>query len=348
MNTRLPTIIYFVLLLVATPAIIANQKKVVAKPASNSCVHLGRLVSIRGQVQLKRQNWSSYRSTAIGAALCQGDLLQPNRGARAIVQCADPNQNLWIVPDNIPSGVASGCHLPTQPVHTTTQPITPTRDPFLNRIPYIIYPHRTWLLSHKPTLRWTAVPGANNYVVRVRGAGVNWVREVNTTSIVYPGEPPLKPVESGYLLTVEADSGGPPTKATFGLLERQQATLVQAAVERITQADLTSEAKTLALAELYIGRGLIAEATQLLEAATGSQIPAVHYLLGELYAQIELFPQAVASYQQASKLALINKDTEAQAMAAYRLAEVYQVLGQEDKASYWLKQAHIVYSKLLV
>lgn len=343
MNTRLPTVICFVLLLVATPAIVANQKKAVAKPAernsSNNCIHLGRLVSIQGQVQLKRWNWSNYRPTAIGAALCQGDLLQPNRGARAIVQCADPNQNLWIVPDNIPSGVASGCHLPTQPVHTTTQPITPTRDPFLTHIPYIIYPHRTWLLSHKPTLRWTAVPGATNYVVRVNGPGVNWVREVNTTSIVYPGEPPLKPVEEGYLLTVEADSGGRPTKATFGLLDNKQANLVQVAAKRIAQANLTPEAKTLALAELYIGRGLIAEATQLLEAARGSQIPAVHYLLGELYAQVELFPQAVASYQQASKLALITKDTEAQAMAADRLTEVYHVLGQEDKAAYWSKQA---------
>lgn len=347
MNTRLPAIVCFVLLLVATPAIVANQKKAIAKPASSSCVHLGRLVSIRGQVQLKRRNWSNYRPTTIGAALCQGDLLQPNRAARAVVQCADPNQNLWIVPDDIPSGVASGCHPPTQPVYTTTQPITPTRDPFLTHIPYIIYPHRTWLLSHKPTLRWTAVPGATKYVVRVSGPRVNWVREVNTTSLVYPGEPPLKPVEEGYLLTVEADSGGPPTRATFGLLDCQQATLVEAAVKRITQANLTPEAKTLALVELYIGRGLIAEATQLLEAATGSQIPAVHYLLGELYAQVELFPQAVANYQQASKLAIITKDTEAQAMAAYRLAEVYQVLGQEDKAAYWSKQAGILYSKLL-
>ena len=345
MNTRLPTIICFALFLVATPAIIANQNKAIAKPVSNSCIHLGRLVSIRGQVQLKRRNWSNYRPTAIGTALCQGDLLQLNRGARAIVQCADPDQNLWLVPDNIASGVASGCHLPTQPAHTITQPITPTRDPLLKHIPYIIYPHRTWLLSHKPTLRWTAVGGATNYVVRVSGPGVNWVREVNTTSIVYPGGPPLKPVEEGYLLTVEADSGGPPTKATFGLLERQQATKVQAAAKRITQANLPPEAKTLALAELYIGRGLIAEATQLLETATGSQIPAVHYLLGELYAQVELFTQAVASYQQASKLAQIYKDTEAQAMAAYRLAEVYQVLGEEDKAAYWSKQAHIVYSK---
>ncbi len=102
---------------------------------------------------------------------------------------------------------------------------------------------------------------------------------------------------------------------------------------------MTPEAKTLALAELYIGSGLIAEATQLLEAATGSQTPAVHYLLGELYAQVELFPQAVASYQQVNKLALITKDTEAQAMAADRLAELYHVLGLEDKAAYWSKQA---------
>lgn len=309
--------------------------------SSDTCKPVGRLISVQGKVQLKRKSLPNYHPTAVGAVLCLGDLLQPAKGARVMVQCAEPNQNPWTVPDGVPSGAAIGCRPPNEPIHTITGPITPTRDPLASRIPYIISPNNTWLLNALPTLRWQAVPGATSYTVRVSGPGVNWETEVSTTTVVYPGKPPLKPVEEGYLLMVEANNGESPAKATFGLLDENKVTRVRAAALALDRQNLADEAKTLALADLYIGQELIAEAIDLLEGlvAKGSKTAAVYYTLGDLYAQVELLRQAEENYLKAVELATTAKDIEGQAAAAARLGEVYAALGNSDKASHWLKEA---------
>lgn len=316
---------------------------------TDTCVHLGRLISVQGQVQLRRKGWSDYHQASVGAELCAGDLLLPARGTRALVQCANlSQQNLWHVPDGITSNAVSGCRPPGEPIYTLTHPITRTRDPLAQGIPYIISPDNTWLLSDKPRLRWVAVPGATSYVVRVSGPWVNWQREVSSNSIVYPGKPPLKSVEQGYLLIIEADNGQV-AKATFGLLDEQKAAKVQASAARIAKQNLTAEAKTLAVVEVYVGQGLIAEATELLEALVtkGSKTGAVYQTLGDLYAQIELFRQAEANYLKAVELAITAKDMEGQAVAAARLAQVEQLLGNSAEAAYWRKQAQQSFQALL-
>ncbi len=316
--------------------------------STNTCKRVGRIASIQGEVQLKRQGWSDYHSTAVGAVLCLGDLLRPAKGARVIVQCTDPNQNSWTVPDGMPSGVANGCPEPNEPLLRITGPLTPTRDPLARSIPYIISPNSTLLLDDKPKLRWQAVPGATSYIVRVSGPGVNWETEVSTTEVVYPGEPPLQPVEQGYLLTVEADNGESPARATFGLLDEQQAQRVRTAADRIASQNLPDDAKTLALADLYIGQELIAEAVEVLEAsvAKGSQTAAVYHTLGDLYGQLELLSQAEKHYLKAFELATTADDLDGQAAAATRLGEVYAALGNSDEASRWQKEAQERYQAM--
>lgn len=343
-HSVLSSIALGLMLAVADGAIASNWKftaTLAVQASTDTCVTVGRIVSVQGEVQLKRKGWSDYHPTALGAVLCLGDLLQPAKEAQVVVHCADPNQNPWTVPDGVPSGAAIGCRPPDEPIHTITGPITPTRDPLASRIPYIITPNSTWLLNDKPKLRWQAVPGATSYIVRVSGPGVNWETQVSTTSVVYPGEPPLKPVEEGYLLTVEADNGESQAKATFGLLDKNEAQRVRAAAERIASQNLTDEAKTLALADVYIGQELIAEAIELLEAAVakGSKTAAVYYTLGELYAQVELLRQAEGNYLKAFELAKTAKDIEGQAAAADKLGQVYKVMGNSDKANRWLKEA---------
>lgn len=314
----------------------------------DNCVHVGRIISVQGQVQLMRKDWSNYHPTSVGTELCRGDLLLSARRATVIVQCADPSQNLWTVPESRPSGAAEGCRPPKEPIHTLTKPIIPSRDTLARHIPYISSPKKTWLLNALPTLRWQAVPGATSYTVRVSGPWVKWQTELNTTSVVYPGEPPLKSGE-GYLLTVEADNGESQAVAIFGLLDENQATRVRSAAKRIARQNLDEEAKTLATAELYIGQGLIAEAIELLEvpAAQGSKTAAVYYILGELYVQVQLFRPAAASYLKAVDLATTKKDIEGQAAAATRLSQVEEILGNSASATYWRQQAHKAYQTLL-
>jgi tetratricopeptide (TPR) repeat protein len=248
----------------------------------------------------------------------------------------------------MPSGVANGCPEPNEPLLRITGPLTPTRDPLARSIPYIISPNSTLLLDDKPKLRWQAVPGATSYIVRVSGPGVNWETEVSTTEVVYPGEPPLQPVEQGYLLTVEADNGESPARATFGLLDEQQAQRVRTAADRIASQNLPDDAKTLALADLYIGQELIAEAVEVLEAsvAKGSQTAAVYHTLGDLYGQLELLSQAEKHYLKAFELATTADDLDGQAAAATRLGEVYAALGNSDEASRWQKEAQERYQAM--
>lgn len=320
-------------------AIASNGKStamVAVTPSTDTCVRVGRLISVEGKVQIKRQIWSEYHPTAVGAVLCFGDLLQPAKGAKVIVQCADPNQ-MWTVPQGMVSGATIGCSPPDEPIHTITGPITPTRSLFIRSIPYIISPNSTLLLNHKPIIHWQAVPGATNYTVRVSGLGVNWETQVSTNSVVYPGEPPLKPVEQGYLLTVEADNGESAAKATFGLLNQNKAQQVRLAAEQIARQNLTEEAKTLALVDLYIGQELIAEAIEQLEilVAKDSKTAAIYCILGDLYAQVKLLYTAEKSYLKAFELARVASDMEGQAKAAARLAAVYKVLGNSNKANRW-------------
>lgn len=353
MKLRISLLIVFSCIMTASDWVIAitrsHTKALAVDAAPSTCIHLGRLISIQGQVQLKRKYWSDYHPTAVGAELCFGDLLRPVQGTKAIVQCADPHQNFWTVPDGVISGAVEGCRPPKKPIHTITKPINPTREPLARPMPYIISPKRTWLLSDKPTLRWQAVPGATSYVVRVSGPGVDWKTESSTTEIVYPGKPPLKPLEEGYLLTVEADNGESAALGLFGLLEKNQAALVRATAERIARQNLAQEAKTLATAELYIGQGLIAEATELLSAsvALGSKTAAIHQMLGDLYVQVQLFHLAKKNYLQAVALATTTKDIEGQAVAAARLREVYVALGNLDAAAYWQQQVQKSFQALL-
>ena len=350
MKQRIPLAIVLSLMLVALDWLSTSTgkhiKALAADAKTNNCVHLGRLISVQGKVQLKRKGWSDYHLTAAGAELCVGDLLRPARGTRAIVQCASPNQNPWTVPSGVPSGPAEGCRSPKEPIHTITKPINSTRNSLASGIPHIISPKKTWLLNDKPKLRWMAVPGATSYVVRVSSLEVDWITEVKTTSVVYPGKPPLKPGE-GYLLMIEADNGET-AKTIFGLLDQKKAALVRTAASRIARQNLDLEAETLALAELYIGQQLIAEATELLEALAnkGSKTPAIHQMLGDLYAQLQLFRQAESNYLQAVDLATTAKDIEAQAVAAARLGEVYAASGNSDAAAFWIKQSQKGYQVL--
>lgn len=277
---------------------------------------VGWIIEAKGEVWLKREQWSDYQRTTVGTKLYPGDLLQPAPQARVIVQCAD-GKSTWSVPAGVISGASNGCPPRIVPIFRKTGDIAPLRSGINPLIPYIISPRRTSLLNPLPKLCWNAVPGASRYAVSLIGdEDVIWETKVGESEIVYAGEPSL---ESGvvYLLSIEADTGSSSQEEAspdlgFSLLEENEATVVREAVEELINLNLADEAKSLALAHLYMVNDLKAEAIATLEALVkqGSQIAAVYLTLGDLYLEVGLNQLAESLYLRATQLAAEARDVE--------------------------------------
>lgn len=308
------------------------------------------LVEMEGEVLLKRATWSDYHPTAFGAALERGDLLRLSDGSQAKVLC--DNLTLWPVPGGAPSGVNSGCPQPLEPgLMRASVKIGSTRgvDPW---VPYVISPRATKLLTVKPTLRWNDT-GADSYTVQVRGGDLNWRQEdVTQTELAYPGEPALEP-GTFYLLVVE-DSNGKSSQDEglkglgFSVLEEVEAERIRADADRIAGLGLSSEAKAFAIAQLYAGHGLMAEAIEILEELMeeGNQQAAVHQVLADLYASIGLDFLAEPRYLEAIQLAEAEGNTESLAATQASLGEIYMTLNDTDEAIRWLIRAQAAYEIL--
>jgi len=80
---------------------------------------IAQLIEVRGKVELKRENRSTYAQTTKGAYLYFGDLLRIAKGAKAVVKCS-VDETTWTVPDDgIPWGVANTC-APSSATHQLT------------------------------------------------------------------------------------------------------------------------------------------------------------------------------------------------------------------------------------
>ena len=340
----------FTLMLLATLSMVAcgnsaNDATVIStSPSEQIDPGLNLLIVVEGKVRLKRDDWPAYHPTAFGAALGRGDQLYPEQGAKALVLC--DGLTIWTVPPGVPSGLTNGCPpVPAPPLVRGISLIGSTRggsDPF---IPYIISPRMTRILSDRPTLQWNAVRGVSSYTVQVRGEDLQWETEVDEDRIVYPGEPPLE-LGGTYLLIVTADNGSSSgdegaVGLGFTLLTEEEAAPVHAAVEQLKAFGLPSEAEAFALAQLYAGQGLIAEAIETLEAlaTTGNQETAVYRVLGDLYQRIGLNPMGEKYYLKAIELASAEGDVEGLAAAQAGLGEIYVELENVSEAINWLEQA---------
>jgi hypothetical protein len=277
---------------------------------------VGWIIEAKGEVWLKREEWSDYRRTTVGTKLYPGDLLQPAPQARVLVQCAN-GTTIWSVPAGVISGATNGCPPEAVPVLRARGDIAPLRNRMNPRIPFIISPRRTKLLNPLPTLRWNAVPGASRYAVSLIGdEEVIWETQVGDSEVVYSGKPSLEP-GIVYLLSIEANTGASSLEDDspdlgFSLLEENEATVVREAVEQLVNLDLADETKSLALAHLYMVHDLKAEAIATLEALVkqGSQIAAIYRTLGDLYLEVGLNPLAESRYLRATQLVAEAGDVE--------------------------------------
>jgi hypothetical protein len=307
-------------------------------------IGLNLLVTAAGDVQLKRSTWTNYSPTSLGALLYTGDQILPAKGAKAVILCDGLTQ--WQVPTGAPSGLANGCPPSDKPIliHGASH-IGGTRGGNDPLIPYIVTPRKTLILTATPTFRWNAVSGAKNYVVRLNTDKIIWEQTTNQNSIVYPGDPALKPGVN-YLLTIEADNGKRSQDEGvaglgFSLMTADQAAPVLKSKAALNALNLSAEAEALALAQLYQGNNLTSEAIEVLNglASQQTQVAAVYRMLGDLYLQSSLNLLAADHYQRAIDLAQTAKDIEGQAVAQAGLGEAEDALGQKDRATAAFNQA---------
>ncbi len=294
------------------------------------------IVAADGDVEVKRKGSSGFAAAGVGAAVRRGDLLRLGDSARATVACAD------LTVHELPAGELSGVPCPDAPPEILAHEgslLSSTRGEPTEEIPLVVSPRRTRVLAPRPRLRWAPMPGVSDFEVGVRGPELDWTTRVTaTTSIVYPEDAPALQPEAAYKVVVVA--GGRSSEEAsepglgFTLLGLEEARAVGEAADRIRALGLPEEATRLLVAHLYAGRGLVAEAIELLEelAAEGGP-PSLPRTLGDLYARIGLVLEAETRYLEAARRSAEAGDLEGEALARQALGYLYrEALGLEDEA----------------
>ena len=297
----------------------------------------GIIVTVQGDVSIKRAGWQNYAPAFFGAPLRKGDLLRLAASARAVVACADLKLS------ELPAGV-SGFPCETGASQSALvyagRLASPTRGELsAEEYPAVVSPRKTKLLDLRPRLRWTAVPGATSY--RVSLQGTDWSTTVDgATEMTYPADAPALKPGTAYRLVVEAGERSsaeePGAGLGFELLGADEAEAVRAAEAKIRALGLADAATRLLVANLYANHDLYAEAIELLDPLADSGEPAVSRLVGDLYLSIGLNRQAEESYLQALTLSEGASDVEGQAAAHAALGKIYDSLGSaEEAARHW-------------
>ncbi|MEQ8996113.1 MAG: tetratricopeptide repeat protein [Coleofasciculus sp. B1-GNL1-01] len=304
----------------------------------------GQILQITGDVQIQR---SGRRiEPQIGTDIYPEDQLSIANASEVILQCADLSSQ------TLSSGNNRLNPCPTATEQTECTPGTyncPHRGDIAwnNRIPYIITPRRTAILTDKPLLHWNGLPDANSYTVTLEGDGIEWTTQVSDTQITYPGEPPLQP-GGDYLLIIEADTGESsldesplPGGLNFSRLDEQQAQQIRTQATQITQQPWNQTAKALALATLYSKHQLHTQAIASLESliADGVESAAIYRKIGDRYFyHLALPPQAKPYYKKAIELSHTT-DIEEKTHAQYHLGRIETALGNHDEAMHWFTLA---------
>ncbi|NEO52825.1 MAG: tetratricopeptide repeat protein [Okeania sp. SIO3B5] len=325
---------------------------VLAKPLSSVIPGFNLLISFSppGQVKLKREQWQTYQPTTVGTRLRDADRLFLPKGAKAKVICQ--NLVMWKVPAGKESIVREGCPSVSNPrLIDQGEDTAPTRNPNTPSIPYLISPRETKLLpTESVTFHWHQVEGAKNYRVSLRGPGVNWNDKTKENQVVYAAEQPLKP-GTRYWFTVETDTGATSTREGiigFSTVSEKEVQEILGAVEEVKQKQLSREAEALALARLYQSNEVYNEAIALLKSAIkdGVESTAIHQLLGKVYQQIGLNRLAREHYLKALELAKAEENLEGLAMTQGGLAITNGIVGNEDEARNYFKNAKATYQEL--
>ncbi|MGJ3250911.1 MAG: tetratricopeptide repeat protein [Elainellaceae cyanobacterium] len=305
---------------------------------------------IAGRIELKRSNWSGFRSIGAPNRLNPDDEVRLQQGNSATILCSDlsrkdvpasgtyqlgricPQAGLRILP-----GGSGGDYLPTRGGD----------DPL---IPFVISPRKTQVLSDTPLIQWNSVPNATEYTVRVLSPdGVIWEDSISETQIRYPGIPAL---ERGirYAIEVRANTGTASTDEgipglAFSLVDEGIVQETTSEIASIAEQSLSVETEAYILAQVYRNKDLFTEAIATIEALNQESIQssASYRLLGDIYLQVRLNLHAKDAYLKALEVAEDNLNIEEQAESLFALGNIYMVLNNIQEAIKCLEEAQNLY-----
>lgn len=338
----------------------------------SNTVGVNTIFQVKGKVTVKKAQWKKSLPASVGLTLSFDDKLEVAANASVKVYCSNlkqwmVKQGKYIVSSGCPRGnpvirllnsnhdtLSSNDTLYTfdpRPAGPTPRPAG-QREEVLAKLPYLITPRQTNILTNRPPLRWNAVPGATNYTVKIDmvWVSIKWETQTNKTEIVYPGEPPLK-TGGLYRVIIEADNGASSRSDAvvgFRVLDEQTKKTVLDAVKAVQQQQLSPEEAGLVLAHLYRGYELYGDAVEVLEGLVkqNSQVATVYQLLGDTYLKMGLPQLAKKPYEKALKLATNTQNLSVQAEIQAGLGIAYHLLGNKNEAIQWLTKAKGTYNQL--
>lgn len=260
----------------------------------------GLLLEARGQIKLQRPQWREFYPVHEGVQLYRGDLLHLAADASAVILCTD-FATIWTPVSGALSGATQGCPPgPDALLFRQGQRASPTRSGTAPDLPYIIVPRNTAISDPHPLLQWNAVPGTQQYTVRV--IDVRQPRQpvwgpitVRAAAARYPDDAPALQPGITYFVHVTTGSGArSPTEGVgFRLLpEEKQQAIVHRRNElqrKIPQAT----AQQLALVVYYLQQALRSEALVLLDTLVQqSESAPVHLLRAHVLLEMQLVEAA--------------------------------------------------------
>jgi hypothetical protein len=312
------------------------------------------LVDVEGEVTLQRSGWERFAPAQSFSTVEPGDLVRLGPAATASIVCADLTSYPLAPGRSNPLPCRSGPRLMTY----RGEVIAPTRGADSGDIPIILSPRKTAVRSSNIVLRWSPVPQISEYDLAVRGEGVDWRGHVtNQLFLEYPRNGPALTSGHSYILVVtykdpisRLDRSSQEEGIAglgFSILSNADVTKLSIYEKQIAQLGISAIARGFLIANVFATMGLRSEAIDRLEQlATNVPSPATARVLGALYEGESLHRAAERSYLKASNLSAASRDTEGQAIAAERLSEIYNMLGNVGEGKNQLKRAAELYQQL--
>jgi hypothetical protein len=306
-----------------------------ASLSQNVPVHA--ILEVKGKVVVNNKNWKKTQTAFVGLSLNSDDTLDIPAKASVKIYCSD--LSIWIVKPGkykVSQGCPSGKTVILLPNSNngTLRPVGKT-EAALAKLPYVITPRETDIISDRPQISWNAVPGVVNYTVKIETDGFSWKNQTNENKIIYSGDRPLQP-ETRYWVTVTTDQGlssQQDTEVGFNVSDQQTKKIVLEAVEKIQKQPLSPTEKGLILAYLYRGYKLYDNAINILEELVnqGSSEVTVYQLLGDTYLEIGLPQLARNTYQKGLELAIKTQNIPAKTIMNKGLKQSENLLGSNPQ-----------------